>query len=352
MKQKLIYDINTLIEILKNQKILLVCGKSFDNLDFSASIKALNPVRFSAFTPNPVYEDVCKGIELFRSEKCNAILAVGGGSSIDVAKCIKLFCKMDSSINYLTQEFKNNQILFAALPTTAGTGSESTRHAVIYYQGEKQSISHSSLIPNYACLIPSVLSNLPLYQKKCTLLDALCQAIESWWSVNSTKESKKYSRIAIEKIRDNWKNYINVNSVKAAHEILIASNYSGQAINITATTAAHAMSYKITSLYKLPHGHAVALCLPEVWRAILSDSAICTDIRGKQYLNETLSEFPITLNWFLQLLNELNIEPPVSLNKEQDLVILTNSVNPVRLKNNPVLLNEQTLKSMYERIIQ
>lgn len=352
MSQKIFYDIKPLIELLKNKNILLVCGNSFDNLEFADCIKALNPVRFSAFSPNPVYEDVCAGVDLFRSQKCDAILAIGGGSSMDVAKCIKLFSTMDPSTNYLKQEYKENPVTLAAIPTTAGTGSESTRHAVIYYQGEKQSISHTAIIPEYVCLIPSVLKDLPLYQKKCTLLDALCQAIESWWSVSSTDESKQYSKIALEKIRDHWKAYIEDGCPEAASEILIASNYSGQAINITATTAAHAMSYKITSLYKVPHGHAVAVCLPEVWNMILSDSSVCSDSRGKAYLKETLADFPISLDWFLQLLSDLHIEYPVSSCKEQDLDILTRSVNPVRLKNNPVLLDESTLRTMYERIIQ
>ena len=115
---------------------------------------------------------------------------------------------MDNDINYMQQEYIDSGITLIAVPTTAGTGSESTCHAVIYYEGEKQSISHTSIIPNYAILEPSVLETLPVYQKKCTMLDALCQAIESWWSVNSTEESKEYSRKAILAIKENWEEYI------------------------------------------------------------------------------------------------------------------------------------------------
>ena len=279
-------------------------------------------------------------MELFRNEQCDAILAVGGGSAMDVAKCIKLFSGMNPDENYLKQEFADTGILLAAIPTTAGTGSESTRHAVIYYRGEKQSISHPSLVPQFACLVPSVLKDLPVYQKKCTMLDALGQAIESWWSVSATEESIGYSRIAIELIRNNWKPYIR--SGKRSDQILLAANYAGRAINITATTAAHAMSYKLTSLYGIPHGHAVGLCLAEVWEAMLDEPQ----------LRQVFRKLPVDLEWYQRLLTELEMEYPVAGNREAELEILADSVNPLRLKNNPVAFDRDTLKAMYERIVQ
>lgn len=340
MAQEILQDISGLLRTLDGKKILLVCGKSFDRLEIAPAIDALHPIRFSAFAPNPVYEDVCAGVELFRREKCDAILAVGGGSAMDVAKCVKLFSGMNPDENYLRQEYADTGVFLAAIPTTAGTGSESTRHAVIYYKGEKQSISHVSLIPQIACLIPSVLKDLPVYQKKCTLLDALGQAIESWWSVSATAESIGYSRSAIGLIRDHWRAYIERG--EKAEEILLAANLAGRAINITATTAAHAMSYKLTSLYGIPHGHAVGLCLPEVWET-MADA---------QHLRQVFAQLPVDLNWVRGLLAEMEMEYPVSGNREEELEILAASVNPVRLKNNPVVLGKDILKAMYERIVQ
>lgn len=351
MDQVILHDIGDLTKILRGRKLLLVCGGSFDRLDIAPGIRALDSVRFSEFAPNPVYEDVCKGVDLFRSSGCDAILAVGGGSAIDVAKCIKLFCRMDPAVSYLTQTFRDTGILLAAIPTTAGTGSESTYHAVIYYRGEKQSVSHPSLVPDYACLVSSVLKDLPLYQKKCTMLDALCQAIESWWSVSSTDESIGYSRRAISLIMDHWQPYLLENSGEAARQILLAANLAGRAINITATTAAHAMSYKLTSLYGIPHGHAVAICLPEVWAAILRQDALCSDPRGKAHLECVLSDLSLTPDEFRNLLDKLGMKYPVSQNKAEDLDTLAASVNPGRLRNNPVFLDTNTLRAMYERIV-
>lgn len=352
-------------EILHNagvKKALLVCGGSFRHLNIRDFVESMDVeiVKFSDFGPNPLYEDVCKGVELFNREGCDAVLAVGGGSAIDVGKCIKLYCRMDSGKNYLEQDCFDSGIPLIALPTTAGTGSESTRFAVIYYKGAKQSVNHQSIVPNYAILEPSVLKNLPLVQKKCTMLDALCQGIESWWSVNATEESRPLSQRAVRMIADNYKPYIFDNSDSAAENIMQAANYAGQAINLTQTTAAHAMSYKLTSLYGLPHGHAVAVCLPEVWEYMNTHSGDCTDVRGPEQLNQCFSEIAGALGcgsteeairWFRDLLDELEIGGPVSVSREEELDLLAASVNTVRLKNNPVALNSNVLRKLYERIV-
>lgn len=357
--QEIVEEINNIGIILKKlevKKIFLVIDASYNFLNIKNDIERLDveKVVFDGFTPNPLYEDVCKGVKLFNSQGCEAIIAVGGGSSIDVAKCIKLYCKMDHSRNYLQQECFDSKVPIIAVPTTAGTGSESTRYAVIYFEGKKQSVTHASIVPDYAVLEPSVLKTLPLYQKKCTMLDALCQGIESMWSVNSTEESRGYSAKAIDLIVNNWKEYIFENDEEAARNIMLAANYGGRAINITQTTAAHAMSYKITSMYKLPHGHAVAVCLPEVWQYMLNNTDKCIDPRGEGYLIEILREIDgrISLGLFNQMVKDMEMGYPISADRVNEIDILTASVNPVRLKNNPVVLSSKVLKGLYERIIK
>lgn len=354
MSQKILHGINQISSVLSGRKILLVRGKSFSSLNISDFFKKIPHVEFSDFTPNPLYEQVVEGIKVFNENECDTIVAVGGGSAIDVAKCIKLFCRMDTNINYLEQEKTDTEIPLIAIPTTAGTGSESTKHAVIYYKGEKQSISHDSIVPDIAVLEASVLKHLPIYQKKCTMLDALAQAIESWWSVNSTEESKQFSQLAISGIKDNWEDYIFENTDESLEKIMVAANYSGRAINITATTAAHAMSYKITSLYGFPHGHAVAICLPKVWDYMLNHPDLCTDPRGQKYLIDTLNEISsiINLDYFNAMISKLELDYPHTARLEKDIDILSQSVNPVRLKNNPVELSTNVLKGMYERIVK
>lgn len=342
-----------------SKRYMLVCDSSFAFLPIKDFFSPT--VFFDHFTPNPLYEQVCEGVKLFNANGCDAIVAVGGGSTIDVAKCIKLYCRMNHECNYLEQECKDSGVPLIAVPTTAGTGSESTRYAVIYYEGKKQSITHESIIPNYAILEPSLLKSLPLYQKKCTMLDALCQGIESLWSVNSTDDSMVLSKMAIENIIYHWLGYIKGESDEDAQYIMMAANYAGRAINITQTTAPHAMSYKLTSMYGLPHGHAVALCLPEVWMYMMEHPEKCVDKRGVEHLEfifEWLGRIMLCdsaykgLMMFRSILFSLDMPQPKSKEREAELDVLTKSVNIVRLKNNPVFLDEDTIHYIYNRILQ
>ncbi len=361
--QKIFNGINNLGEALEGStKVLLVCDSSFPFISIKEDIERMEVpyVTFDQFTPNPLYEDVCKGVDLFQGAKCDTILAVGGGSSLDVAKCIKLYCQMDKDKLYLEQEYKDTGVKLIAIPTTAGTGSESTRYAVIYYDGKKQSVTHESIIPDVAILEPKVLKSLPLYQKKCTMMDALCQGIESWWSVNSTEESKKLSKEAVEIIMQWWHEYIFENTDASAEAIMHAANLAGQAICITQTTAPHAFSYKITSLYKLPHGHAVAVGLPVIWEYMVDNMDKCIDSRGQEYLAGIFNEIANALGCqtiteaiakFRQMIDEMELKNPVAENREEELEILSTSVNPVRLKNNPVRIDESTARIVYDGIV-
>lgn len=360
--QKYIYDyneLNNVINISKYNSILVVCSKSSLNSFLLDYIKQCNSNInvFTDFNPNPLYEDVVKGIDVFKKNKCDLIVAIGGGSAIDVAKTIKAFSTMDENENYLNQQIIDNGINLLAVPTTAGTGSESTKFSVVYFNGEKYSIDDDSLLPNYVLLDPNFLTSLPLYQKKSTMLDALCQAIESYWSINSTDESKKYASEAIQLILKNYKEYIKENK-EVYLDMLKAANYSGKAINISKTTAAHAMSYKITSLYGISHGHAVALCLPHIWKYMIENIDKSVDPRGEKYLDSIFCDLDKLFNTTshnetLKKLDEIYKEIDLKFSnivEEKDLDILTGSVNENRLKNNPVFLEKEIIREIYSSL--
>lgn len=374
MAQNIINGIAQLPAILKEvgcEKLFLVVDSSYPFLNIKDAIEALpvkERVMFSGFTPNPLYEQVCNGIELLKTSNCDTILAVGGGSAIDVAKCIKLAVLAEEGNAAIIPPLVSTRVAcdgamlpFIAIPTTAGTGSESTHNAVMYYEGAKQTVTNDGVLPDYAILEPSVLKTLPLYQKKCTMMDALCQGIESWWSVNSTEESYEYSRKTIELIMANWRKYIFENDDEAAMQVMLAANYGGRAINITQTTAAHAFSYKITSLYKLPHGHAVAVCLPEIWEYMIGHMDKCIDNRGQEYLSGIFAliskamrcENPVrAIAEFRQMMTEMDLQNPVADKRDEEIDVLSHSVNPVRLKNNPVELDVLTTNSLYSIILK
>lgn len=371
MTQKIINGIEHLQETLAGAtKVFVVSDSSFQFLNIKDDIENMGKphVMFSDFTPNPLYEQVCKGIDLFQITKCDCILAVGGGSAIDVAKCIKLAVLAKEGNAALIPPLVSqrlpidgSKIPFIAIPTTAGTGSESTHNAVMYYEGAKQTVTNDGILPDYAILEPSVLKTLPLYQKKCTMMDALCQGIESWWSVNSTEESYEYSRKTVELIMANWREYIFENDDEAAAQIMLAANYGGRAINITQTTAAHAFSYKITSLYKLPHGHAVAVGFPVIWEYMLDNMDKCIDVRGQEYLSDIFNQIAQSMGCespqkailvFREMMCDMELQNPVAGDRDKELKVLSTSVNPVRLKNNPIELDAQSIAKLYDTIIK
>lgn len=345
------------------KRLFLVCDKALPFLPLDRFFEGLKERNislssFNDFDTNPQYESVVKGVEAFRRCEAEMIVAIGGGSAMDVAKCIKLYSDMDPARSYLEQEIVPNEVELLAVPTTAGTGSEATRYAVIYYRGEKQSVSHPSCIPSMALFDSALLRTLPEYQKKSAMLDALCHGIESAWSLHSTPESLEYSFTAVKKVTTWMEDYL-AGDAAAAEEMLLAANLAGKAINITQTTAAHAMSYKLTSLYGLAHGHSVALCLPHLWRYMREHPKNCVDPRGAGYLVDIFSELERVMGcpdgkrgeeFFRELLRRLGMKAPEKWSDE-DIPALAASVNPIRLKNNPVALETAALENLYRDIL-
>ncbi len=346
------------------QKVLLVCDGSIKFLDkFNRKLDEVKVplIRFSDFQPNPLYESVVEGVKVFRDEQCNSIFAVGGGSAMDVAKCIKVYCEMDGdgeNGEFLKQEIRPNEIPFLAMPTTAGTGSEATRYAVIYYDGKKQSVTSESIIPETVLMDPDCLKTLPLYQKKATMSDALCHAIESFWSVNSTEESKEYSRRAIHGILEHMDGYL-ANTEKGNAGMLLVAHMAGKAINITQTTAGHAMCYKITSMFGCAHGHAAILCDQVLYPWMIKHTDRCSDPKGKACLEKTLDEIGRALGCedaqtgaakLEEIFNKLELNIPEAT--EEQYEELKTSVNPVRLKNHPIALDEETIDKLYHDILR
>lgn len=347
------------------KRILLVCGRSlsataagrfFDKLTAETGVEI---VRFSGFSPNPDYDEAVSGVKLYRSTGCDAICGAGGGSAMDTAKCIKLFAQMPDDTDYVSQQIVPNDIPLIAVPTTAGTGSETTRFAVIYYHGAKFSVTHESCIPGAVLLDPDNLSSLPEHHRKCAMLDALCHAIESFWSVGSTEESRALSRKAIGMIMCSMDGYL-AGDHNSAADMLEAAFIAGQAINITATTAGHAMSYKLTSGYGLAHGHAVAVCVPVVYRFLLDNTDKCSDPRGAEHLRRILTGIPAMLgcpdtdsavDMLSALPEKLGLAAP-QYSSDDELEVLADSVNVGRLKNNPVIPDRSEIKEMYRRILR
>ena len=275
---------------------------------------------FSAFHPNPDLSDTTAGAELYLREGCDGLISIGGGSSIDTAKAIKahLNAKSEDDVIHSRLAFERS-CPHIAIPGTAGTGSEATQIAVVYVNGSKVSLNHAELKPDGVILDSALLESLPVYHKKSCALDALAQGIESYWSRGSNDDSKVHAYLAVIGVLDNLKAYLE-GDPHAAAEMLDASFQSGKAIQITRTTAAHAMSYQLTKTMGIAHGHE---------KMRLGDPRVVPKL-----LKGIVYDLEMTI-------------PPVP--DGQTLDELTDSVNVERLNNHPVALTREEIREAYRR---
>ena len=342
--------IQNIIRDAKAKKPFVVCGtnRKGSSITFEQDV-----VYFSGFTSNPDITEIMSGIELFEANACDFIVSIGGGSAIDTAKCINML----SNNNNHAELRDAPRACHLAVPTTAGTGSESTCFAVIYRNGEKLSIEHRNIMPEYVVLDPEFLTTLPDYHKKSTLLDALCQAIESIWANGSTDESKAYAMSAVRLILENADVYFSAadsDKENARLMILQAANLSGKAINISKTTAAHAMSYRLSSMFGLAHGHAVALCLLPVWQNMLEKNfghmeGSLIDLKTAFSVKTHKEAYEIISQLFIKWDISYHFNCGDDINSVIDDLVA--SVNVQRLSNHPVVLSDDVLADIYRKII-
>lgn len=202
------------------------------------------------------------GLDLAESYQPDLFLAVGGGSVLDMAKLIRFFYAYGG--NPVGKDFvkKSDPVPLWAFPTTAGTGCEATRFAVMYKDKVKYSVEHEDILPDRAFVYPPFTYHNPAYLTACTGFDALAQAIEAYWNVHATPESDDYAEKAIGLLWHNLPTLIEHPAEKERVQVSEGAYWAGHAINITRTTAPHAFSYAFTTYCKYPHGHAVALTFP------------------------------------------------------------------------------------------
>lgn len=279
---------------------------------------------YDEITENPKIEDIKLAQNKLHTIQFDTLIAFGGGSVIDFAKAFRFY--------------EEKQVKLIAIPTTAGTGSEATQFAVVYINDVKTSLDNPSILPEIVIADSQFVENAPRYLKACSSMDAYCQAIESFWALKANNQSKKYALQALKLCRDNIINAVNSNDMKANENMVRAANLSGKAINISRTTAAHALSYKITSEYAIPHGHAVALTFANLFEyniqhvedaEILCKSLGVNKENFKEYFNNLSADIGLELNF-----DKLGIN---------NIVEIAQSVDPNRLKNNPVPLQFEDL---------
>ena len=299
---------------------------------------------FSGYHPNPDLADAEGAVRSFQENGCDSLISIGGGSALDTGKAVKAWLCAGSLEQVRAGKLEEKRIPHLAIPGTAGSGAEATANAVLYEDGRKLSLGHPSLLPEGVILDAALLDTLPDYHKKSCALDALCQGIESYWSRAATEDSRVHAYLAMLGVLDNLKAYL-AGDPHAAEEMMDASYQSGKAIFLTRTTAAHAMSYQITKLLGLAHGHACLVTLPVLWDQLCE----CEDM--KPVMRELASRMrlgdPLMGSRLLRgMLIDLGLEAP-PFPGEDVLRQLTDSVNTERLQNHPMRLTRQEIENTY-----
>lgn len=227
-------------------------------------------VVYDKTVPNPTIANIEEALDVYKSEHCNAIIAFGGGSSIDCAKGLGArLARPKKSVKQMKGLLKVRKKLplLIAVPTTAGTGSETTVAAVITDEKShyKYAINDFCLIPEYAVLDPKLTIGLPKGVTSTTGMDALTHAIEAYVGRSTTKRTKTLALQAIKTILENIKEvYDNPTNLSSRRDMLNASYKAGIAFTISYVGYVHAIAHSLGGKYGIAHGYANAIILPYV----------------------------------------------------------------------------------------
>ena len=361
--QNSLNNLKNLIKYLKIKKVLVFCGKkSFSKSGASELLKAIlerteNEFFYKSFD-YPEFQDLVLSSKLVTEFRPDIILAIGGGAVLDLAKLSNVFCTFNFEKNKIKKsafEIKKNFCKLVAIPTTAGSGAEATKHAVLYIDKNKFSIESPFILPDYVIIDPSLIITAPKDISASSGIDALSQAIESLISKKSNNESVRHSIKSLEYSTMYLENHINQKTLDTSYRMSLAAFYAGKAINISKTTAPHAISYPFTSYFGVKHGQAVSYtlcdCLNFNYQNLkLSSASFDLNLR----FNKLFDIFKVnSINDLDKKISQIikNIGLSVSIKDfnittEKDINLILSNINSERLANNPVKIDSEFVKSM------
>lgn len=323
--------------------------------------------RFAEFTPNPQLEEIERGVEKYVAAPRDVIVGVGGGSALDVAKMISIF---SGNRHAQSEQLVRQQATIErpgppviAIPTTSGTGAEVTHFSALYLQGVKHSVAHPYVLPTVAIVDPQLTHSVPPQVTASTGLDACCQAMESLWAVGSTAVSQDHAAEALSLALQYLTRAVRAPCPESRRGMARAAHLAGRAINISKTTASHALSYTLTADFGVPHGQAVALTIGALlaYNAGVTDQD-CVDPRGPGYVCQSIA----------RILNVLGCEDVASGQRKMTLLVqsidcptnlseigagslasrqaIAARCNAERMSNNPRRLDTKALEQLLEEV--
>lgn len=351
--------------------VVVVAGKnSFHESGASECLKELladdGTHLISGISPNPALSELEAAARAINERKAELVIGIGGGSVLDLAKAAALFYKSESIADCIQgkKALPEKELKTLMIPTTAGTGSEITPFSVITISGIKTPFADAKLIPDYVILDPALTYSLPKSVTAMTGVDALAQAIEAYWSVSANEEAISHSKKAIELILPNLSGAVSEPNLENRKAMLLGAFYSGKAIAIAKTTAAHAISYPLTLPHGIPHGHAVMLVLPHLFEGIATadetniQTGLTAEIVKERFkaLLELLgvNSYDEARKMLLRLLSELGLETrlsPLGIEPSDLQEIAEKGNNPARIANHPVRLSTADVYQLLEKML-
>jgi alcohol dehydrogenase class IV len=266
-----------------HQRVLIVTDAMLHKMGLLDKVKekltaaGIDVTVYDGVEPNPTFAHVYAGLDSIKRNNCDAILAFGGGSSIDAAKLMSLAATSKKTPEQLVGFFKAKQpgLPLYAVPTTAGTGSEVSLAAVVSdpQTHEKGIIADPKTVPVAAALDPNIMLGLPPAITAATGIDALTHAVEAYLSTLATDQSNAYALASVKLTFKNLKlAYDDGNNVDAREGMAVASFYAALAFNQAALGYVHGIAHQFGGLYNTPHGLANAIVLPHILE-FLKDSS-------------------------------------------------------------------------------
>ena len=258
------------------KKVLVVTDESLYKAGVSTKITDLleankiDYVLFHDVKPNPPIKNVLDGVEMCKSEKCDLIVAVGGGSSIDTAKGISIIITNPDRSDVVSlngaSNTKNKGLPIIALPTTAGTAAEVTINYVITDPEKeiKMVCVDEHDIPIIAIVDTELMASMPKSVASSTGMDALTHAIEGYITKSRNIMSQMFSMKAIQLIYDNLAKAVNEKDQDAINKVGLGQYIAGMAFSNVGLGIVHSMAHQLGAVYDTPHGLANAILLPTV----------------------------------------------------------------------------------------
>ena len=317
--------------------------------------------------PEPSTDHVNQVFQTAQKLACQAIIGIGGGSSIDVAKITAVLLTNPQSLNDLIggAKLEKRGLPTLMIPTTAGTGAEATQNAIFLVPAEesKVGIVSSKMVPDWAILDPRLTVGLPPAITASTGMDALCHAIECYISKKANPLSDTYALRAINLIaRSLRKAYQNGADIDARHDMLLAALFGGMCIASSSTTAVHALAYPLGGKYHIPHGLSNAVLLPHIMQFNLDATvekfrdiaqAMGLDVIG---ISAEAAAQKMIDNLFA-LVKELKINESLQLKERgitvADIDVMVEGAAKVTrlLNNNPKPMSREDMRDIYLKLL-